>query len=83
MVLYRFLYKFGFQNILQGQECPILSESNIHILSITATRANEDSIYNNENDEEVKKHWGRVYGTRTFIQEHYGLLYRRISSFQY
>ena len=59
--LHRFLYKFGFQNILQGQECPILSESNIHILSITATRANEDSIYNNENDEEVKKHWGRVY----------------------
>lgn len=59
--LHRFLYKFGFQNILQGQECPILSEHNIHILSITATRANEDCIYNNEDNEEVKKHWGRIY----------------------
>ena len=58
--LHNFLYKFGFQNIIQGQECSILSKHNIHILSITATRANEDSIYNEEN-EEVKKHWGRIY----------------------
>ena len=47
--LHKFLYKFGFQNILQGQECPILSEYNIHILSITATRANEDIIQILEN----------------------------------
>lgn len=59
--LHKFLHKFGFQNILQGQECSILSEHNIYILSITATRANEDSIYNNENNEDVKKYWGRVY----------------------
>lgn len=59
--LHKFLHKFGLQNIIQGQECSILSEHNIYILSITATRANEDSIYNNEANEEVKKHWGRVY----------------------
>ena len=59
--LHRFLHKFGLQNIIQGQECSILPEHNIYILSITATRANEDSIYNNEEDESVKKYWGRVY----------------------
>ena len=59
--LHKFLHKIGLQNIIQGQECPILSEQNIHILSITATRANEECIYNNEEDETVKEHWGRVY----------------------
>ena len=59
--LHQFLHKFGLQNIIQGQECSILSEHNIYILSITATRANEDSIYNNEQNESVKENWGRVY----------------------
>lgn len=59
--LHQFLYKFGLQEILQGQECPILSENNINILSITATRANEDNIFNNEENETVREHWGRVY----------------------
>ena len=59
--LHKFLHKFGLQNIIHGQECSILSEHNIYILSITATRANEDCIYNNEQDESVKENWGRVY----------------------
>jgi hypothetical protein len=59
--LHRFLFNFGFQDILQGQECSILTEHNIHILSITATRANEDNIFNNEENETVHEHWGRVY----------------------
>ena len=31
--LHKFLHKFGLQNIIQGQECSILSEHNIYILS--------------------------------------------------
>ena len=59
--LHQFLYKFGLQEILQGQECPIISENNINILSITATRANEDCIYNDEDASDVKSYWSRVY----------------------
>jgi hypothetical protein len=57
--LHTVFHKLGLQTILEGNECPELLLNNIYILSITATRANEDSIYHTS--PEAQKNWGRVY----------------------
>ena len=57
--LHKLFNRLGLQNILEGYECPELVINNIFILSITATRANEDAIYHNT--EEAQNNWGRVY----------------------
>ena len=57
--LHTVFHKLGLQTILEGNECPELLLNNIYILSITATRANEDSIYHTF--PEAQKNWGRVY----------------------
>ena len=57
--LHKLFNRLGLQNILEGYDCPELVINNIFILSITATRANEDAIYHNT--EEAQNNWGRVY----------------------
>ena len=57
--LHTVFHKLGLQNIIEGNDCPQLALNNIYILSITATRANEDSLY--ANNPNAQKNWGRVY----------------------
>ena len=51
----------GIENILKGEYCSKLAEYNIKIISVSATRAVEDAIYNDSKNKQVKEVWGRVY----------------------
>lgn len=51
------------QDILTGKNSSKLVEYNIKILSVSATRAVEDTIYNDPTNTHVKQVWGRVYMT--------------------
>jgi hypothetical protein len=51
------------QDILTGKNSSKLVEYNIKILSVSATRAVEDTIYNDPTNTQVKQVWGRVYMT--------------------
>ena len=48
------------QDILEGEKCPKLEEYNIKILTVSATRASEDALYNDPL-KEAKNNWGRIY----------------------
>lgn len=52
----------GIEDILLGKTCSKLIEYNIKIISVSATRAVEDSMYNNlAKHPEIQNVWGRVY----------------------
>lgn len=57
--LHTVFHKLGLQDIIEGNHSKELTLNNIYILSITATRANEDSLYTNYSN--ARKNWGRVY----------------------
>ena len=59
--LHQLFKRLGIAEILTGKYCSRLVEYNIKILSVSATRAVEDCIYNDPNNSEVKNLWGRVY----------------------
>ena len=52
--------RLGIRDILEGKKCPKLEEYNIKILTVSATRATEDAVYN-DLLREAKNNWGRVY----------------------
>ena len=52
----------GIEDILLGKTCSKLIEYNIKIISVSATRAVEDNMYNNlAQYPEIQNVWGRVY----------------------
>jgi hypothetical protein len=64
-LIHKTFIKLGISSILQGYKCldkdgnDLLKKYNIKILTVTATNATQDAIYNN--NPEAKKNWGRVY----------------------